>query len=82
MENSQSNQTPRVSIVIPAYNTASKPHGTGLGLAISRNIARVQGGDLIVARNEPGQFNLIPQAPDHDHAIAGTAAVKRLLAPA
>jgi alkanesulfonate monooxygenase SsuD/methylene tetrahydromethanopterin reductase-like flavin-dependent oxidoreductase (luciferase family) len=28
------------------------------------------------------EFNLIPQAPDHDHAIAGTAAVKRLLAPA
>src|SRR5271157_944980 len=28
------------------------------------------------------EFNLIPQAPGHDHAIAGTAAVKRLLAPA
>ncbi len=28
------------------------------------------------------EFNLIPQAPDHDHAIAGTAAVKRLLAKA
>jgi alkanesulfonate monooxygenase SsuD/methylene tetrahydromethanopterin reductase-like flavin-dependent oxidoreductase (luciferase family) len=27
------------------------------------------------------EFNLIPQTPDHDHAIAGTAAVKRLLAP-
>jgi signal transduction histidine kinase len=36
----------------PFYTT--KPHGTGLGLAISRNIARAQGGDLIVARNEPG----------------------------
>lgn len=36
----------------PFYTT--KPHGTGLGLAISRNIARVQGGDLVVARNEPG----------------------------
>jgi two-component system sensor histidine kinase HydH len=36
----------------PFYTT--KPHGTGLGLAISRNIARVQGGDLIVAQNEPG----------------------------
>jgi len=27
------------------------------------------------------EFNLIPQAPDHDHAIGGAAAVKRLLAP-
>jgi alkanesulfonate monooxygenase SsuD/methylene tetrahydromethanopterin reductase-like flavin-dependent oxidoreductase (luciferase family) len=26
------------------------------------------------------EFNLIPQSPDHDQAIAGTAAVKRLLA--
>jgi alkanesulfonate monooxygenase SsuD/methylene tetrahydromethanopterin reductase-like flavin-dependent oxidoreductase (luciferase family) len=28
------------------------------------------------------EFNLIPQSPDPDQAIAGTAAVKRLLAPA
>jgi hypothetical protein len=26
------------------------------------------------------EFNLIPQSPDHDVSIAGTAAVKRLLA--
>jgi hypothetical protein len=26
------------------------------------------------------EFNLIPQSPHHDQAIAGTAAVKRLLA--
>ena len=36
----------------PFYTT--KQHGTGLGLAISRNIARAQGGDLVVVRNEPG----------------------------
>jgi signal transduction histidine kinase len=36
----------------PFYTT--KPNGTGLGLAISRNIARAHGGDLVVARNEPG----------------------------
>ena len=36
----------------PFYTT--KPNGTGLGLAISRNIARSHGGDLVVARNEPG----------------------------
>ena len=28
------------------------------------------------------EFNLIPQSPDLDHAIAGPAAVKRLLVPA
>jgi alkanesulfonate monooxygenase SsuD/methylene tetrahydromethanopterin reductase-like flavin-dependent oxidoreductase (luciferase family) len=27
-----------------------------------------------------GEFNLIPQAPDHDQAIAGAGAVRRLLA--
>ena len=27
------------------------------------------------------EFNLIPQSPDHDQAIAGVAAVKKLLAP-
>lgn len=36
----------------PFYTT--KPNGSGLGLAISRNIARAHGGDLVVARNEPG----------------------------
>lgn len=36
----------------PFFTT--KPNGTGLGLAISRNIARAHGGDLVVARNEPG----------------------------
>lgn len=36
----------------PFYTT--KPNGTGLGLAISKNIARAQGGDLVVTRNEPG----------------------------
>jgi hypothetical protein len=27
------------------------------------------------------EFNLIPQSPGHDQAIAGAAAVKRLMAP-
>ena len=36
----------------PFYTT--KANGTGLGLAISKNIARAQGGDLLVSRNEPG----------------------------
>jgi signal transduction histidine kinase len=36
----------------PFFTT--RPHGTGLGLAIARNIARAHGGDVLLARNEPG----------------------------
>ena len=38
----------------PFFTT--KPRGTGLGLAIARNIARAQGGDLILAANEPDRI--------------------------
>ena len=41
------------NIFEPFYTT--KPAGTGLGLAIARNIARAHGGDVCVARNQPGQ---------------------------
>jgi signal transduction histidine kinase len=43
----------------PFFTT--KPRGTGLGLAIARNIARIQGGDLVLAGNAPGKvcFSLI-----------------------
>ena len=43
----------------PFFTTKSR--GTGLGLAIARNIARAQGGDLILASNGPGRicFSLI-----------------------
>jgi len=37
----------------PFFTT--KPRGTGLGLAIARNISRAQGGDLVLAANEPGR---------------------------
>lgn len=37
----------------PFFTT--KPRGTGLGLAIARNISRLQGGDLVLAANEPGR---------------------------
>jgi two-component system, NtrC family, sensor histidine kinase HydH len=43
----------------PFFTT--KPRGTGLGLAIARNIARAQGGDLVIATNGPDRvcFSLI-----------------------
>ncbi len=43
----------------PFFTT--KTHGTGLGLAIARNILRAQGGDLVLAVNEPNRicFSLI-----------------------
>jgi two-component system sensor histidine kinase AtoS len=43
----------------PFFTT--KPRGTGLGLAIARNIARAQGGDLVLAANGPGRvcFSLL-----------------------
>lgn len=53
----------------PFYTT--KPHGTGLGLAISRNIARVQGGDLIVAQNEPGHVCFTMTISDEASPVSG-----------
>jgi two-component system sensor histidine kinase AtoS len=48
----------------PFFTT--KPRGTGLGLAIARNIARAQGGDLILADNHPAcvRFSLILPTPN------------------
>jgi hypothetical protein len=34
-----------------------------------------------LADTKLAEFNLIPQSPGHDQAIAGVAAVKNLLAP-
>jgi signal transduction histidine kinase len=51
---------PALSRIFEPFFT-TKPRGTGLGLAIARNIARAQGGDLVLAENEPGRvcFSLI-----------------------
>jgi signal transduction histidine kinase len=51
---------PAISKMFEPFFT-TKPRGTGLGLAIARNIARAQGGDLVLAVNEPGRvcFSLI-----------------------
>jgi signal transduction histidine kinase len=53
----------------PFYTT--KPHGTGLGLAISRNIARAHGGDLRLARNEPGHVCFALTVSDDETAHSG-----------
>jgi len=51
---------PALSRIFEPFFT-TKPRGTGLGLAIARNIAQRQGGDLVLAGNEPGRvcFSLI-----------------------
>ena len=51
---------PALSRIFEPFFT-TKPRGTGLGLAIARNIARTQGGDLVLAGNEAGRvcFSLI-----------------------
>ena len=45
----------------PFFTT--KPRGTGLGLAIARNIARAQGGDLILAANGPSSVRFSLSVP-------------------
>ena len=54
---------PALSRIFEPFFT-TKPHGTGLGLAIARNIARAQGGDLVLSANEPNRvcFSLILSA--------------------
>jgi len=51
---------PALSRIFEPFFT-TKPRGTGLGLAIARNIARIQGGDLVLTGNEPDRvcFSLI-----------------------
>jgi signal transduction histidine kinase len=51
---------PALSRIFEPFFT-TKPRGTGLGLAIARNLARTQGGDLLLVGNEPGRvcFSLI-----------------------
>ena len=51
---------PALSRIFEPFFT-TKPRGTGLGLAIARNIARAQGGDLVLTENESGRicFSLI-----------------------
>ena len=50
----QAIQEPALGRIFEPFFT-TKPRGTGLGLAIARNISRAQGGDLVLAVNEPGR---------------------------
>ena len=45
----------------PFFTTRST--GTGLGLAIARNITRAHGGELVLARNEPGSVRFSMTLP-------------------
>ena len=51
----------------PFFTT--KPRGTGLGLAIARNIARAQGGDLILSTNVPAQICFALSLPVSNEGI-------------
>jgi signal transduction histidine kinase len=55
----------------PFFTT--KPRGTGLGLAIARNIARAQGGDLILAANELDRIRFSMILPSNGTPQAGKA---------
>ena len=61
-------QEPALSRIFEPFFT-TKPRGTGLGLAIARNIARAQGGDLILAKNGPDHvcFSLILRPPNQEN---------------
>jgi signal transduction histidine kinase len=45
----------------PFFTT--KSHGTGLGLPIARRIAKAHGGELLLARNEPGRVRFTLRLP-------------------
>ena len=51
----------------PFFTT--KPRGTGLGLAIARNIARAQGGDLILSTNVPARICFALSLPVSNEGI-------------
>jgi two-component system, NtrC family, sensor histidine kinase HydH len=53
----------------PFFTT--KPTGTGLGLAIARNIARAQGGDLVLTSNHPGMVRFSMILPSNGAPVEG-----------
>jgi signal transduction histidine kinase len=59
---------PALSRIFEPFFT-TKPRGTGLGLAIARNIARAQGGDLVLARNGPTRVCFSLMVPRFDDKL-------------
>ena len=50
------------------FTTKDVSEGTGLGLAIARELMRVQGGDIRLARNEATGATFVLELPDRDAA--------------
>ncbi|HWA48672.1 MAG TPA: HAMP domain-containing sensor histidine kinase [Dongiaceae bacterium] len=50
------------------FQGSTRSGGTGLGLAIARELMRVQGGDLRLARNEATGATFVLELPDRDAA--------------
>ena len=50
------------------FQGSTRNGGTGLGLAIARELMRVQGGDLRLARNDAKGATFVLELPDRDAA--------------
>jgi signal transduction histidine kinase len=55
------------NLFIP-FQASTRSGGTGLGLAIARELMRVQGGDLRLARNDANGATFVLELPDRDAA--------------
>jgi len=72
-------QAEREHVFTPFYRLAGEARGTGLGLSLVRQIARLHGGDTVVAPRpgRPGCFHVtLPALPDSAGGASDTTASK------